>query len=98
MDARIVAERKGLAIARIESVLDVLINQHGMSSSFAGVLRKNYAEPNLTDLYRIEGIAEFMENLLLLVMERAGKARLSSKKNLQPGEASAARDGGFDGR
>ena len=81
MDARIVAERKAIAISRIESALDVLITQHGLSSSVVGDLRKNYADPSLTDLYRIEGIAEFMENLLLLAMEKANKARLSSKKN-----------------
>ena len=79
MDPRVVAERKGVAMARIESALDVLTNQFGLTSSAVDGLRRNYADPNVTDLYRVEGIADLIENLLVLAQTKVPVAKAKKR-------------------
>ena len=81
MDPKVIAERKGLAMARIESALDVLVSDFGMTSLSVDGLRRNYSDPNLTDLYRIEGIAALVEELRMLA--RTDKSLVVKKRAVE---------------
>jgi len=64
MDPRVIAERKAVAMARIESGLDELTRKFDFDQRVAGDIRKSYADPDLTDLRRVEGIADLIEGLI----------------------------------
>jgi hypothetical protein len=70
MDPRVIAEKKAHALARIESSLDELTSRFGFSPTAAHDLRRVYSDPGLTDLKRVEGIAELVDSLTVLLMTK----------------------------
>jgi len=78
MDPKTIATRKALAIGRIEGALDVLVKSYKFSpnvketmatypnypssGTMAGTMMRRDA--NLSDLYRIEAIADLIEDVL----------------------------------
>jgi hypothetical protein len=70
MDPRVIAEKKAHALAKIESSLDELTSRFGFSTTAAHDLRRVYSDPGLTDLKRVEGIAELVDSLTVLLMTK----------------------------
>lgn len=77
MDAKVVAERKGKASARIDLALDVLIHAHGFSLGAVEQIKKKGTN-ELNDLYRTEAIADLMEHLLKLAEQKKKDSLVSS--------------------
>ena len=61
MDARIMAYKKGTAMTRIENGLAELGKLHGYQSDALSAYWKNYRDPELAVLRRIELIADLVE-------------------------------------
>lgn len=67
MDAKAIAQRRGVALARIETTLEKLTKEHGFSSEAAQALRRTYSDPAMMDMFRLEGIANLVDDLAAYV-------------------------------
>ncbi|MEI7847454.1 MAG: hypothetical protein WCK35_16760 [Chloroflexota bacterium] len=72
MDPRVLAEKKGLVIARIEAGLDMLVSK-GFAGAHADELRAAVAarnEPLLNEFKRLAVIADLIDDLAMEMVER----------------------------
>jgi len=67
MDAKAIAKRRGVALARIETALEKLSKEHGFSSEAAQSLKRVYSDPAMMDMFRLEGIANLVYDLAAYV-------------------------------
>ncbi len=75
MDAKVIAQRKGVALARIERTLEKLTKEHGFSSEAAQSLKRTYSDPALMDLFRLEGIANLVDDLAAYVDKKRNRIK-----------------------
>ena len=84
MDPRVIAERKAVAMARIESGLDELTRKFDFDQRVAGDIRKSYTDPDLTDLRRVEGIADLIEGLIVVAEDKVPRTTPGVLKPSEP--------------